>query len=237
MTYAASSKHDPILEVAPDVFIVRGSLKMNRFVSISRNMGIIRHEGELSLINPIRLTEEGERQLKELGTVKHIIRLGSFHGLDDRYYVEQLGAKLWSQPGGQSYTEPDIDVELDANTTLPFPDAELFLFKKPTQPECALLIKREDGILFTCDAIQHYGDYRFVTWFARPMLRRSGFPKTTLIGPFWLKFLTPEGESLRDEFDNLLELQFDKLLSGHGSFLASGAHAGVEKAVKKAFAD
>ena len=54
--YPKGLKHDPIGEVAVDVFIVRGSMKMNSFVSISRNMGIVRHEGELTLINPIRLT-------------------------------------------------------------------------------------------------------------------------------------------------------------------------------------
>jgi len=62
-----------------------------------------------------------------------------------------------------------------------------------------------------------------------------GFPRTTIIGPLWLKELTPEGESLQNEFDRLLNLRFDKLLAAHGSLLESRAHAAVTKAVAKAF--
>ena len=53
----------------------------------------------------------------------------------------------------------------------------------------------------------------------------------------WLKFLTPEGDSLEDEFRQLLGLQFDKLLSAHGSLLETNAHAAVEAAIDKAFQD
>jgi hypothetical protein len=51
-----------------------------------------------------------------------------------------------------------------------------------------------------------------------------------LIGPIWLKVMAPEGESLKDEFERLLELKFDSLLSAPGSFLASGAHDTAERA-------
>jgi hypothetical protein len=237
MDYPAPCPHDPIEEVAPDIFIVRGSLKMNAIIRLSRNMGIIRHEGTLTLINPIRLTDAGEQQLRALGTVKHIIRLGSFHGIDDPYYVDTFGAQMWCQPGGKTYPTPAPDVTLSEECTLPFPDAEIFCFKKALQPESALLIKRAGGILFTCDAIQHYGDFRYVTFFMRWLMPLMGFTKGTIIGPPWLKGLTPEGGTLRGEFDQLLTLQFDKLLGAHGSFLSSGAHASVAKAIEKAFAD
>jgi hypothetical protein len=235
--YAAPRPHDPIEEIAPDIFMVRGSVQVTKRIQTSRNMAIIRHNGELSLINPIRLTEEGERDLKELGTIKNIIRLGCFHGMDDPYYVDTFGAQMWSQEGGETYPEPAPQVVLNADTQLPFPDAQLFLFDKALQPECALFLQRENGILLTCDSIQHWGDYRFVTWFARFLLPFNGFPRTTLIGPFWLKVLTPEGESMEDEFNRLLELEFDTLLSAHGSLLETGAREAVEKAVKKAFTD
>lgn len=42
--------------------------------------------------------------------------------------------------------------------------------------------------------------------------------------------MTPEDESLKDEFERLLELKFDSLLSAQGSFLASGAHDTAERA-------
>jgi hypothetical protein len=51
----------------------------------------------------------------------------------------------------------------------------------------------------------------------------------------WLKLMTPEGASLKSELERLLEWQFDSLLSAHGSYLRSGAHAAVEAALKKSF--
>ena len=63
-----------------------------------------------------------------------------------------------------------------------------------------------------------------------------GFPKTTLVGPIWLKMLTPEGGNLESEFRRLLQLDFDRLLSSHGTLLDHGAHSAVERAINKAFA-
>ena len=235
--YTAPCPHDPIETIAPDIFMVRGAMQMNPIVRISRNMGIVRHDGDLTLVNPIRLTPQGEDALRSLGTVKRLMRLGSFHGIDDQYYVDTFGAEMWRQEGGNTYPDPSPHTPLTPQTVLPFPDAELFFFDKALQPECALLIRRDGGILMTCDAIQHYGDFRHTTWFMRWIMPLMGFPKTTILGPLWLKFLTPEGDSLEDEFRQLLGLQFDKLLSAHGSLLETNAHAAVEAAIDKAFQD
>ena len=216
--------------------MVRGAKQMSRLMRISRNMAIVRHEGELTLVNPIRLTEAGEEQLRGLGEVKRILRLGAFHGVDDRYYKHEWKAEFWSQRGGTAYPEPAIDRELTPGGELPFPSARLFCFSATKQPESVLLLERGSGLLLTCDGIQHYGDYEHNNRLARLLMPFIGFPKTTIVGPFWLKLQTPEGGSLRAEFDRLLELQFDSLLCGHGSWLESGAKEAVRAAVEKAFA-
>lgn len=235
MAYAPAYPHDPIEPIADDAFMARGSIRLNALVRITRNMGIIRHGSELTLVDPIRLNEAGEAQLRGLGEVKRILRLGSLHGVDDPYYVDTFQAELWSQTGGTTYTEPAIDHELTESTELPFPDAELFCFEGTKQPESVLLLKKSGGILFTADALQHYGDYRHNNLPARLLMPWIGFPKTTLIGPIWLRMMTPEGGSLKSEFERLLRWKFDGLLSAHGSYLATGAHAAVEAALKKTF--
>ena len=227
--------HGDIETIGDDVFMVRGSIQMNKMLRISRNMGIVRQGDELTLINPIRLDASGEAQLKELGIPAHIMRLGCFHGVDDPYYVEQFGTKFWCQPGGETYTEPRIDSEIGAGSGLPFDNADLFEFKGTAQPESALLLRRNGGILFTCDAIQHYGNYSNQNLPAKIIMPFIGFPRRTIVGPFWLKLMTPEGGNLESEFRRLLELEFDKLLSGHGTLIESGAHEAVKMAVDKAF--
>ena len=237
MSYHRAYPHDPIEEIGPDVFMVRGQMQMNAMTRISRNMAIVKNGDDLSLINPIRLTPKGEAQLKALGTPKRIIRLGPFHGIDDPYYVDNFGVELWAQAGGKAYPEPPIDVELTAETPLPFPDAELFVFNGTVQPESALLIRRAGGILLTCDAIQAYLDYSRNNWFAKIMMPRIGFPKRTLVGPFWLKMMTPEDGSLKCDFDRLAALDFDHLLSAHGTLVPTGAKEQVRRAIDLAYAD
>lgn len=235
MQYAPAYPHDDIVEIAPDIFMARGSMKMNALMRISRNMAIIRHDGELTLVNPLRLNEAGEAQLNALGKVKHILRLGCFHGIDDPYYMDKYSPEFWCQTGGTIYPEPKADHSITETTVLPFPNAALFCFKRTLQPESALLINIEKGILLTCDSIQHYGDYSYNNWFARVMMPFIGFPKTTLIGPFWMKLMTGKGDKLEDEFQRLLQWQFDTLLSAHGTLLETGAHAAVTAAVARAY--
>jgi hypothetical protein len=236
LAYMRPFPHDPIEPIAEDVFVVRGSIQMNPLVRISRNMAIIRHRGELTLVNPLRLDAAGETELRGLGEVTRILRLGALHGIDDPYYVDTFKARLWSQAGGSTYTKPPIDHELTESSALPFPDAALFCFRGTKQPEAMLLLKRSRGLLLTCDAIQHYGDYRHNNLPARLAMPFIGFPRTTIVGPIWLKMMTPAGASLQSEFERVLRWDFDSLLSAHGSYLATGAHAAVEAAVKRRFA-
>jgi hypothetical protein len=227
--------HDPIEEIQTDVFMVRGCIKMNPLMTITRNMAIVRHAGELTLVDPIRLSAAEEKRLDELGAVKRILRLGPMHGVDDPYYIGRYGAELWAPGPSQAHPEPKPTLEFDASTELPFPDAELFCFQGLKQPEAALLLQRGAGLLITCDSIQNYGDYRYNNLPARLLMPFIGFPKTTIVGPIWVKMMTPEGGSLESEFRRLLELDFDQLLSAHGSLLETGAHQACERAIDKMF--
>ncbi len=236
MAYPPACPHDPIEELAPDVFMVRGSVRLNPLMRITRNMAILRHGGELTLVNPIRLDEGGESRLRVLGEVRRLFRLGPLHGQDDPYYVDQFGAELWTPGPSETYPEPKAQGQLADGAELPVAGVEVIAFQGSKQAEVALLLPQH-RLLLTCDAIQHYGDYRHNTLLARLVMPFIGFPRTTVVGPIWLKVMTPEGvDSLEPEFRRLLELRFDRLLSAHGSLLASGAHASVEAAVDRAFA-
>ena len=69
------------------------------------------------------------------------------------------------------------------------------------------------------------------------MMPRIGFPKSTIVGPIWLKMMTPEGASLELEFRRLLKLKFDQLFAAHGTFLEKDAHEAVRTAVKNTFSN
>src|SRR5688572_6827527 len=81
--------HGPITEVFPDVFVVEGGFQFAPGVRITRNMTVVRQGDELTIINSVRLTPDGEAELEKLGRVKHVVRIGAFHGADDPYYVDR----------------------------------------------------------------------------------------------------------------------------------------------------
>ncbi|MEM7467012.1 MAG: hypothetical protein AAF387_09025 [Pseudomonadota bacterium] len=235
MSYAHVFPHGDVEEIGNNIFMVRGSIKLNPVIRITRNMAVVRNGREISLINPVRVNDRVLKQIANIGEIKHLIRTGALHGVDDPYYVDNFGARMWSQPGGTAYTTPKIDVEISADTRLPFDDATAIIFEKTKQPECGLHIADGDGLLLTCDAIQNYGDYSYNNLLARMMLPFIGFPKKTLVGPIWTKLMTPEGESLESDVRKLLALPFNRLLAAHGTLLTSGAHAAVKAAIDEVF--
>ena len=66
--YAAPTEHDAIEEIFPDVFTVHGSIRMAPGMRINRNMVVVRQNGELTIVNPVRLSAQEETALEALGT-------------------------------------------------------------------------------------------------------------------------------------------------------------------------
>ena len=234
MSFAPAYPHGSIEKIAENVFMVRGSIMLNPITRICRNMAIVKEGDTLTLINPIRLNSEGLEALEAQGTVKHILRLGAFHGLDDPFYMDRYKPQFWSQEGGETYPEPKPAHVLSDGCPLPFDGGEIHCFHGTKEPECVLLMK-EQRLLLTCDAIQHYGDYSYNNFLARLLMPFIGFPKRTLIGPIWLKHMSEDAASLRPQFEQIADLDFDSLFSAHGTFLQSGAQENVRKAIELAF--
>lgn len=233
MTYPDAQPHDPIKQLDDNLFVVHGSVKLMPIARITRNMAIVQNENELTLINPVRMDESGLKRLEQLGEVKHVLRLGPFHGLDDPFYVDRYKTEFWAFEGGTTYPTPAITKPLTENGALPFPDASLFAFQHLSQPEGAILLAGSPSTLLTCDSVQSYSTpphMPHTNWVAKLLLPLLGFPNKTLIGPLWIKGLAEDKDAMRPEFERLLALNFDRLLSAHGTFVANNAHTELEQA-------
>jgi hypothetical protein len=235
-TYLPAQPHGGIEPLGHDVWWVPGTMRMNPLMKISRNMVIVKSGAELTLLNPIRLDGAGEAALEALGRVRHLVRLGCFHGCDDAYLKRRFGADFWCQADSSGYPEPSLDHVLAEGGALPFPDPQLIVFHAVRRPECALLIRRGSGILVTCDSLQYYASWERHSLTARLLMPRMGFSRSLLIGPLWLKFQTPEGGSLKPDFDRLLALEFDAFVSAHGAPLMRGAKAAAKAAIERVYA-
>ena len=132
-TFKPLLPHGDIRQLFPDVFFVTGTNKIlydGSDIQTSRNMTIVRSGSALTLINTVRLNDEGLQKISSLGEVKNIVRIGAFHDRDDAFYKHQYpNAQLWTLIG-VSYDDGLVaDRTLVAGGEMPFPDCSLFIFE------------------------------------------------------------------------------------------------------------
>ena len=232
MKHPKAGVHGTIDEVFDDIWFVKGTLKMPMLlpVNLSRSMVVLRHGDELTLVNSMRLSEDGLARLDKLGKVTNVIRLGGFHGRDDGFYRERDGAKIYAIQGQfyargiggkapkENYLEPDV--WLNDSSQLPIAGAKLLVMSTSKPAEGALLLDRDGGILITADCLQHTpAADEYHNFGAKMMMKKMGFFKPHAIGAGWLEFAKPEAADVR----NLLSLSFDHVLPGHGDPVIGGA--------------
>ena len=232
--YPPAQPHGALEELFEDVFRVHGSMRMAPGMRIDRNMLVLRQDGELTVIGPVRLDASGEAALDALGRVRHVLRLGNFHGVDDAYYVDHYGAEFWCQPNSLAYPEPLPSQLMTEQSMLPVDGAELFLFRDTRHPEGAVLLPRH-GLLITCDALQHWSDREGCSLLARLVMPVLGFRRGSIVGPPWRKRMTPPGGSLQADFERLLNLEFAHQIGAHGGLCRGNARELARAAVARAF--
>lgn len=227
--------HGDLQPLAPDMHWVRGSVRMGPGVRIPRNMVVLQHEGELTLISAVRLDDAGTAALDALGRVAHVVKIGT-HGMDDAWYLDRYDAQMWAVDG-MAHGDPAVTIDrtFTADGPFPVPWVTPFLFRLTHRPEAALLADRAGGVLVTCDSVQHWPDMEGCSALAKPVTMAMGFLKPANIGPPWRKGMTPKGGSLQPDFERLLALPFDTVIGGHGKPLVGGAKAALRTTVERVF--
>lgn len=232
--------HGEIRELFPDVFFVTGTMTIaGKPMSFSRNMTIVRDNGSLTLINSVRLDEHGLKSLENLGDVDNVIRLAGFHGMDDAFYKDRYGAKVWAIKG-QTYVagfDPDAepyfhaDEFVDAASALPIEGSRLYEFKSAKPPEAVIVLLRDGGIIVSGDSLQNWKrPDRYFSLMARLMMRIGGFIKPFNVGPAWSKITKPSA----DDFKGLFDLRFEHVLPAHGDEVIGNAKELFRPAIEKA---
>ena len=228
--------HGTLEEIFPDVFFVTGTSRPffeGEAWQYSRNMTVVRDEQALTLINSVRLDEAGLQALEKLGKVRNIVKLGAMHGIDDAFYVDRYGAKLWALAGMEHEAGIKTDVELLAGGPMPIAQCSLFVFETSAMPEGVLLIEREGGMLVACDSLQNWEQPdRFFDEKSMAKMREFGFFKQANVGPGWRRYCNPQ----KEDFVRLKSLSFRHLLSAHGKPLKDQAYEKLAETLKQQFA-
>lgn len=232
-----AERHLPLREVFPRVWLasseVTQTLPLGLKIRFGRNMVAVHSEDGWVLIDPVRLSESAERELLSRGPIRHLVRLGTYHGRDDAYYADRFGAaEFWCAPGVQSHPEPRAARAITEDGPFPIPDAKVVVFKAATRAECAVFLPQQ-RLLLTCDSVQNYERDPMLSPLARVVMYPMGFFSPCVIGPLWLKWTTPPGGSQRADFERILALDFDNLIGGHGTPKIGGAKAALARNVAR----
>lgn len=212
--------HLPLRECFPDVWLASSeiwmSVPLKLKIGFSRNMVAVLQDDGWVLINPVRLSEAAEEQLLDKAPFRHAVRLGYLHGRDDAYYVDTFGAQFWALPDQSEYPQPRIDQALSDKGPFPVLGAQVVQFKAANQPECVVCLPQHK-LLITCDSVQNYQHDSLISPLGKVVMFPMGFFTPCVIGPLWLKMVTPKGGSLRADFQRVLDLDFANLIAGHGT--------------------
>lgn len=235
--------HGELRELFDDIFFVTGSVRAPGPLPVvfSRNMVVVREGDSLTLINSLRLDDAGLAALDALGTVRHVLRIAGFHGMDDPFYKDRYGAKVWALKDqiyasgfNDTPTKADAyftpDVEMTRETELPIDGAELFVFDSARIPEGMVVLAREGGILVSGDCLQHWQRTEpHFSFLAKVMMKLMGFIKPHNVGPGWLRGAKPDVA----EVASLLDLTFDHVLPVHGDEVIGNAKALYRPAIER----
>lgn len=214
--YPPAFAHGSIQEVLPDIFFVTGASIFEQggnAIQKSNNMVIIRDGQKLTLINTLRLNEEGLKALDKLGKVTNVVRLGAFHDRNDIFYLDRYQAKLWAVKGMVHKNNRQADFLIGETDATLLPDASFFKFESTSQPEAILHLARQGGILITCDSIKNWTkvDEYFSEKTGKEFLEQ-GLIKPVSVDKIWLGAMKPKNS----DFAKLKKLQFRHLFSAHG---------------------
>lgn len=233
--YSPAWPHGALQRAFPGVFFVVGTNRTHHAgvdIQTSRTMTVVREGGALTLLNTVRLDDDGLAALERLGQVRHVVRLGAFHGRDDPFYCDRYAATLWALPGVTHADGRATARTLAPGGPCPLADGQVFAFASARVPEAAVLLAREGGILITCDAIQNWTHVdRFFSPQCGELFAAQGLIRPANIPSTWREACRPDP----DEFARLLALPFRHLISAHGEPLRDEAHARVAAGVAAAF--
>ena len=225
-----------LVQVFDDVWWAWGTTRFMPGMLFPRNMTIIRERGELVIIHPVMMPEPEQAKIEALGPIKHIIRLGAFHGMDDPLYVKRYSPTVWSPPGVDLREGVTVHRELVPGGELPLEGATLFRFERSRTPETALHVTRHGGLLFTCDSVQNWETTEGCSPIGKVIARLMGFRGRGCIGPGWRKQCEPkDGGGFAPDFKRLLELDFRHVMSGHGAPMKDDAKDALRGTVTRLY--
>jgi hypothetical protein len=213
--YPPVTPHGELEKVSDNVWAVQGSFNMLPGNRIGRTMAIVKRGDDLTIINSVRVNDEVEAKIKELGTIKNIVRICHSHGVDDLYYKDTFKAVFWDQELGERSTAGKADKFLTEDGEKPIDDCKIVIFKGTKMLEAILWIPDDGGTLMTSDCIQNGQVSPHASFMWKHMMQGlMGFKTKCCTNVSMWRSLFYNGEDLYPNFERMLLLDFENLVPG-----------------------
>jgi hypothetical protein len=218
--------HGDLVQVLENIWFATGQVKMPMLfppLHMSRSMTVIRHpdRDELTIVNSMRLSDKGLRELDKIGKVTNVLRIAGFHCRDDAFYRERYGARIFAL-NGQVYTREMMkpptdarlgylqpDVWLQPGDAPPVANASLKWFSSCRPVEAILVIPQDGGTLVAGDSLQHTpAATEYHNWASKIMMKKFDFFNPHNVGPGWVQFAKPTLADVR----SIMDLEFANVL-------------------------
>lgn len=230
----AFGRLEPIVD---DMWWVWGTVVMGPGVTIPRNMVVIREAtGDLVVIHPVMLPPAQQAELEALGPIKHIVRLGNFHAMDDLAYVQKYAPQTWSHANMTLADGITRHHAIDGGSPSPVAGGTFHAFPTAKYPELVLHVPRGGGVLISCDAIQHWTKVAGLSVMARLMTPLLGFKGPAVLGPKWRQAAEPVlGATFKPHYDALAALDFRHAIGAHGPPVKDTARDALRASIAKIY--
>lgn len=244
---AAPAGLEPVYRDMPscNLFIVRSLFPMQPipyFMKLPITMTIARDDsGDLTLFNAFRVPEDVENQILALGQLRHVVKLGQFHGAADAYYCRSpkfSSPDYWAAPGATLSPGLDVTRELKPGGPLPIEGAQLYNLDGLPFVENVITVPvpGRRNALIACDALMHLADTSGAPILARLMMNMFGFTcelNAPQPAPIWLmKAVSICGkEAVIKWFSDIVAMDWDTVVCAHGTAVVDCSHEKVTEAV------
>lgn len=200
--------------LAEDVYVAHHPHRILGWFPIGHRMTVVKlRSGGLVLISPVPLDNFLVEELRELGSVEHVMAPSLFHNLFLERYVERYPhAKFWAAPEFAAHNpRARVDATLDDRVDLP--DLRVAVIRgMPKVNECVVLHEPSRSLI-VADLVFHFPTSDSLP--LRMLLRLVGAYGRVRASRLF-RSMIKDRSATRSSIEDVLCWDFDRLIVGHG---------------------
>jgi len=210
----------PLQRVTDGVWELNHPFRLMRLFPLGHRMTVLRVPEGLALHSPTPLDNTLAHAIDDLGRVRHVLAPSTMHNLWLAPWGERYpDARFWTVPGfADKYRDLRSDGELDSSTRIDGLRCRT-IDGMPKVNECVVLHEPSSSLL-VADLVFNFPSSSSLA--LRALLRLVGAYGRVAPSRLFRLFVRDRA-AMRRALDDILAMDFDRLIVGHGAIVETGA--------------